>query len=185
MSKKVYNFAKSIIAFHDNDCNPDIQTNGELNILKKLLSSKYFEKLNNENKEIIFFDVGAHQGHYTKAILDIYKKEKFKIFCFDLSKKNLDKIQGFNCKSIKLFDVAISNKNGDSLYYQSRSSNGEGASTDSLFDMQQIGYVTDCAKKEIKTFTLDYFHKILNLKKINFSFYKLIKLIYNSFLQKF
>ena len=54
-SKSYYvtQIARRVSQLYDNDCNPDMQTNGELLLIKQIVSRR---------KNGVFFDIGANKG---------------------------------------------------------------------------------------------------------------------------
>jgi len=76
----------------------------------------------NLNQDSIVLDLGGHEGWFTEQINNKYKS---KIFCFEPIKKFASQIElkFLNFNNIKIFPLAVSNKNGkDIIYYNDNSS---------------------------------------------------------------
>ena len=165
--KVIYKISKFIVKVYDNDCNPDIYSNGELNLIKFLLHSNFFSNKKNSKftQKDYIFDVGANVGEYSKILQQYLVKadsDKKMIFSFEPSMDNINKIRKLKLKNVSLINCAVSDKNRFSSFFESKNRNN--SSGDSLYDMNTIGYSTNTKKRIIKTVTLDNF---CSKKKIN------------------
>ena len=142
--KIIYKISKIIVKVHDNDCNPYIYSNGELNLIKFLAHSNLFSNkktLSSRQKDYIF-DVGANVGEYSKILQQYLVRtdsEKKIIFSFEPSMDNINKIRKLKLKNVSLINCAVSNKNGSTSFFKSKNRNN--SACDSLFDMNAIGYL--------------------------------------------
>jgi len=72
--------------------------------------------LKNE-KKLIIFDIGCYRGVFTKVILKLLTKKKYKFYLFDINKNVKKYIANLlKLKNIYYHEVAISNKNGKANY---------------------------------------------------------------------
>jgi FkbM family methyltransferase len=150
--------------------------NGEINLIKFLASTNLFVKKSNSIKskqKEYFFDLGANFGKYCQILqnyfidmqIDIYRERE--IIAFDPSPDNINRIKKINLKNVRLVNCAISSKCGNQPFFESKDRLHSG--TDSLFDMNSIGYYSKNFKKVMrKTLTLDYFCSKNKIKHIRF-----------------
>tara|TARA_B100000900_G_C20518388_1_gene691082 strand:+ start:185 stop:1036 length:852 start_codon:yes stop_codon:yes gene_type:complete len=169
--KVTYKISKIIVSAYDNDCNTDIYTNGELNLIKFLAHSNLFsnkKSLSSTQKDYIF-DVGANVGEYSKILqqhLVEIDSDKKMIFSFEPSMDNINKIRKLKLKNVSLINCAVSDKNGSTSFFKSKNRNNSAG--DSLFDMNAIGYSANTKKRIIKTVTLDNFCSKRKINHIKF-----------------
>jgi hypothetical protein len=83
-SKSYYltQIARRVVQIYDNDCNPDMQTNGELLLIKQIVARR-----NNG----VFFDVGANKGDWCAEILG--QGFKGKLIAIDPLQSNIARIK--------------------------------------------------------------------------------------------
>lgn len=98
-SKFLYRFSKKIIDYHRNENNCEIETNGELDFIKK----------NKKNFKTVF-DVGANIGEWTALVSDIMPESR--IYSFEPSKHTFEILskQNFNNK-VSLHNIGLGEKN--------------------------------------------------------------------------
>jgi FkbM family methyltransferase len=83
------------------------------NVIDKLFHQKRIKLYLIKKKINIFFDVGSHLGNYTDLILSINHNCRFFMFEPQITIFNKIKKKYSKKKNIKIFNYAISNKNGD------------------------------------------------------------------------
>lgn len=153
-SPNVYQLCKKIIEKHDNNMNVDIETNGELNIIK------FLSNLSSVN---VVFDIGANVGKYSQFLLQYLPKAT--IFAFDPVEENINELKKNTSGRINYITSAVSNVDGQSEFYiEQRKNSGHS----SLYDMNTIGYVTESKKVIVKVQKLDSFVQSNNIQQIDF-----------------
>jgi len=87
-------------------------------------------------------------------------------FVFDPSPDNIKKIKNLGLSGLVITEAAVSDIDGFLDFYENadRSSSG----TDSLFNMNTIGYETKLNVRKVEVVTLDAFCKKNNVKEISF-----------------
>ena len=155
-------FARLICMYRANDRNHHISKNGELNLIKFLAQSDLFflsKQSFTKQKKDYFFDVGANVGDYSKFLHYYFINKSAatdrEIFAFEPSLDNMKKIKKHKLNNINLINCAVSNKNSKMPFFKNKNRLSSG--TDSLFDMNTIGYESKYKKKYVKTITLDDF----------------------------
>lgn len=161
--ENVVKLCRVIVKKHDNDGNPDINKNGELNLL--LFLSKNYNNLFVAPK-VIFFDVGANIGSYTNLLHNKFHSRGGVIYSFDPSLDNIHSIKNLNLPGLKIIESAISDFDGSADFYENTDRGSSG--TDSLFNMNNIGYMTNSTKRTVKVSKLDTFCSENNIEKISF-----------------
>lgn len=152
--KILWRFSRVIVMRYDNDCNDDMYKNGETNLIKFLASTNLFSKRSNSiqfKQKEYFFDVGANLGKYSEILQHYFidkanRQREREIVAFDPSLDNINKIKKINLKNIRLVNCAVSSKNGSKPFFESKDRLHSG--TDSLFDMNSIGYYSKNFKKK-------------------------------------
>ncbi|TSA58512.1 MAG: FkbM family methyltransferase [Methylophilaceae bacterium] len=148
-SKWVVKLARCVVRNHDNDCNADMQVNGELLVLRRLLSSP-------RTKYPVVVDVGANVGEWSAAAAGLLGSRGGRLVAIDPIKYNLDnvrkKLEALHFNNFSLAQVAISDTHGTSSFYCAKTP--EEGTTDSLFNMALIGYATDSIQVEVRKDTL-------------------------------
>lgn len=123
---------RQIVKEYDNDCNCNIEKNGESLVLKNVA------KFSNKNSLII--DIGCNTGNWSKTLSKYFALGN--ILCIDINIKNIEaakkKLKGI--KNLKFFYLrkAISDRNGAIKFFQNCNFND--SPLDSLFDQNKIGY---------------------------------------------
>jgi FkbM family methyltransferase len=152
-----------IVRKYDNDVNSEIDKNGELNLLKFL--AKNFDNLFAE-PNVIFFDVGANIGSYTNLLHNEFHSRGGAIYSFDPSLDNIRSIKKLSLPGLNIIESAVSDFDGSADFYENTERGSSG--TDSLFDMNNIGYMTNSAKRSVKVLKLDTFCSENKIRKISF-----------------
>lgn len=98
-SELLYKFSKKITDYHRNENNCEIETNGELDFIKK--NKKDFKTI---------FDVGANIGEWTSLVSNIIPESR--IYSFEPSKHTFQILskQNFNNK-VSLHNIGLGEKN--------------------------------------------------------------------------
>ncbi len=87
-----------------------------------------------KEKKLIIFDIGCYRGIFTKTILNLLGRKRYKFYLFDINKnvKNyLKKI--LKLKNIYYNEVALSNKNGTANYNYNEFFESAGSSLSNVF----------------------------------------------------
>ena len=145
-----------------------------------LINSTYpnFEKdiirILKSEKKLVIFDIGCYRGVFTKTILKLLVKKKYKFYLFDINKNVKKYIANLlKLKNIYYNEVAISNKNGKANYNYNRFFEFSGSSLSSLVK-SDIKWVT--SRKMIS--------KILFLNSKGFIKYPVSTITIDKFLEK-
>jgi len=143
--------------------NPNINTNGEMFLLKKLRKD-----LVGKDQRLVIFDVGANVGEYSLLISKVFKDFNFELFAFEPSletykflSKNVSIVE-----SIHPVNKALGNEAGKMTLYGSKD-NDELAS---LFQRDVLVSMTDnkMTKEEIEVSTIDLFCQTNKINHIHF-----------------
>ena len=125
-------------------------------------------------KKLVIFDIGCYRGVFTKTILKLLIKKKYKFYLFDINKNVKKYIANLlKLKNIYYNEVAISNKNGKANYNYNRFFEFSGSSLSSLVK-NDIKWVT--SRKLIS--------KILFLNNKGFIKYPVSTITIDKFLEK-
>ena len=133
----------------------------------------------NVQKKIIIFDIGCYRGFFTKSILNLINKKKYKIYLFDVNKNVKKYIYDLKkLKNIYYNEVAISDKNGKANYNFNSFFESSGSSLSSMvkndnkwissrkFILKLLLQTTEDFKQyQVNTITID---KFLEINKIKF-----------------
>jgi len=153
-------FARRVVQVYDNDCNADMEKNGE-RMLQNLIAST-------SDGNSVFFDVGANVGDWSAALI----KGGYvgRLVAIDPLSKNLSKVRekltAHNYPNFDLCECAVSDRVENKKFFINTDPALSGH--DSLFDMRSIGYKEGVDCVEVKCTTLDELAKQLNISKINF-----------------
>ena len=137
-------------------------SNGEFKFLEFLV--------NNSNDEIVFFDGGGNIGEHTSKFLELSKNKKRggRVYTFepfkDAAKKlteNLSSKKFFNNKDYFLNEVALSDKEGEQVFYYDNNESFSGQN--SLINHYMLNDSID-----VKTTTIDNFCILNNINQIDF-----------------
>ena len=148
-----------------------------LNYTFHRLEPEIMEILKNE-KKLVIFDVGCFRGVFTKNILKLIDKKKFKFFLFDINKNTKKYISNLiSSKNINYNEIALSNKNGTAKYNYNSFFESSGSSLSSLYKNDNrwissrklilkilLQSTNDYINYSVPTLTLDTFVK---KKKLN------------------
>ena len=125
-------------------------------------------------KKLVIFDIGCYRAVFTKTILKLLLKKKYKFYLFDINKNVKKYIANLlKLKNIYYNEVAISNKNGKANYNYNRFFEFSGSSLSSLVK-SDIKWVT--SRKMIS--------KILFLNSKGFIKYPVSTITIDKFLEK-
>ena len=152
-----YKFAKIIVKYHDNDANPDMYRNGEYHLLSYLTKNQLLKTV---------FDVGANIGEYS-AIIASRKSKDGKIYAFDPRDSNVEVLRKkfHNTEKIFLIPKALSDYDGTIDFHQNDDPHESG--TDSVYDMNIIGYHPHTQKISVPCTTIDSFCENNHIEHIN------------------
>jgi FkbM family methyltransferase len=142
-----YKMSKLIIMKRDNDCNGDMLKNGEKRIVDFLIENNLLN---------VFFDVGANVGEYLSMVLE-HRGKPIDIYAFEPGPRNVDILRKrfSNMTNLTIIEKALSHTNGVSDFYQHV--DPQMAGSDSIHDMQKIGYDYATTKHSVESITLDKF----------------------------
>ena len=138
-------------------------------------------KILKNEKKLVIFDVGCFRGVFTKNILKLIDKKKFKFFLFDINKNTKKYISNLiSSKNINYNEIALSNKNGTAKYNYNSFFESSGSSLSSLYkdDNRWISSrkfilnillqsTNDYINYSVPTLTLDTFVKKKKIKLID------------------
>lgn len=151
-----------IVQAYDNDCNADIVNNGELKLIQALCEIS--------TEEDLFIDIGANKGDYSYLVFK--SGWQGEMLAIDPLQKNLDSVKSkiSNSPKLHLTCCALADFDGEGSFYTNRFDSQSG--TDSLYDMNQIGYLTESEVVNIPVKTLntlvEHFPPVLSKLKILF-----------------
>jgi len=135
---------------------------------------KEIVKLIKNQKKLVIFDVGCYRGIFSKTILSLIKKKKYKFYLFDINKKvkeylnNLLKLKNFTYN-----EIALCNKNGSANYNYNTFFESAGSS------------ISNLVKNDSKwNFSRKLLFKILFFKTKNFIKYKVPTITLDTFVKK-
>ena len=151
-----------------------------LNYFSHNLESKIVNLLKRE-KKLVIFDVGCFRGLFSKNILHLIKKRKFKFYLFDINKNTKKYISNLLLSKNFIFnEIALSNKNGTAEYNYNSFFESSGSSLSSLYKDDTkwvlsrklilkilLQSTKDYVKYKVPTSTLDTFIKKNNIKSID------------------
>ena len=134
-----------------------------------------------KEKKLIIFDIGCYRGIFTKTILNLLGRKRYKFYLFDINKKvkkyiyNLTKLE-----NIHYNEIALSNKNGIANYNYNRFFESAGSSLSNIVKsdtrwnfsrkliLKAFFFKTDSfVKYQVRTITLDSFIKKNKIKSID------------------
>jgi len=132
-------------------------------------------------KKLVIFDVGCFRGIFSKNILHLIKKKKFKFYLFDINKNTKKYISDLLLsRHFRYHEIALSNKNGTAVYNYNSFFESSGSSLSTLYknDAKWIfsrkfilkilfQSTKDYIKYKVPTSKLDTFVKKNNIKLID------------------
>ena len=144
------------------------------------LEPKIMELLKAE-KKLVIFDVGCFRGVFTKKILSLIGRKKFKFFLFDINRNTRKYISNLLLsKNISYNEIALSNKNGTAKYNYNSFFESSGSSLSPLYrdDTKWVSSrkfilkilqqnTNDYMEYKVPTLTLDTFVKRKKIKSID------------------
>ena len=151
-----------------------------INYFSHNLEDKIVNLLKKE-KKLVIFDVGCFRGVFSRKILHLIKKRKFKFYLFDVNKNTKRYISDLLLsKHFKFNEVALSNKNGMAEFNYNSFFESSGSSLSTLFKDDTkwvfsrklilkilLQNTKDYIKYKVYTSTLDKFVKKNNIKSID------------------
>jgi FkbM family methyltransferase len=152
-----YKFAKIIVKYHDNDSNPDMYRNGEYHLLSYLTKNQLLKTV---------FDVGANIGEYS-AIIASCQQIDGRIYAFDPGDNNVEVLRKkfHSTEGFYIIPKALSDYNGTIDFHQNDDPSQSG--TDSVYDMNTIGYHPHTQKISVPCTTIDSFCENNHIEHIN------------------
>ena len=140
-----------------------------INYFSHNLEDKIVNLLKKE-KKLVIFDVGLFRGIFSRKILHLIKKRKFKFYLFDVNKNTKRYISDLLLsKHFKFNEVALSNKNGMTEFNYNSFFESSGSSLSTLFkdDTKQV-FSRKLILKILLQSTKDYIkYKVYTLHWIN------------------
>ena len=75
-------------------------------------------KILKNEKKLVIFDVGCYRGVFTKTMLNLVEKRKYKFYLFDINKNVKKYIASLlKLRNVYYNEIALSNKNGIANYH--------------------------------------------------------------------
>ena len=153
-------FARLVVQIRDNDCNPEIERNGESLIQAAIVSAS--------TSASIFIDVGANVGDWSASL--VRAGATGRIVCVDPLRRNLSalraKLDLLGKANYETVECALSDAQGEAEFFTAQDVLLSGH--DSLFDMRGIGYREGVDRTRVRTNTLDALAAELGLERIHF-----------------
>ena len=153
--------ARELVRVYDNDCNADMEKNGE-RFLQNFLTAK-------ASPTSVYVDVGANVGDWSEALV-LGGGRIGRLIAVDPSRKNLElvkeKLNRLNFNKFELCECALSDSIGQTQFYINKDPNLSGH--DSIFNMTVIGYQEGIECINVETSTLDELAKKLTISDIYF-----------------
>lgn len=153
-SELLYKFSRKITDYHRNENNCDIETNGELDFIKK-----------NRKKFKTIFDVGANVGEWTRLVSDIIPESQ--VHSFEPSKHTFQILlkQNFNNR-ISLNNIGLGEKNETKDFFIY----ADNSTLDSVFfrGINSKDFKQNTQTEKANFETLDSFCIKNNIKNISF-----------------
>ncbi len=154
-------FAREVVRVYDNDCNADMERNGERKLLNFLCSKG--------NKGSVFVDVGANVGDWSEALV-CTRGDIGRLIAVDPLMRNLNlvqkKLERKHFDRFELCECALSDTIGRTSFYINKDPALSGH--DSLFNMSDIGYKDGVECIDVETTTLDALSRKLSINNIYF-----------------
>jgi len=134
-----------------------------------------------DEKKLVIFDVGCFRGTFSRKILHLIKKRKFKFYLFDVNKNTKRYISDLLLsKHFRFNQVALSNKNGTAEFNYNSFFESSGSSLSPLYRDETkwvlsrklilkilLQSTKNFIKYKVSTSTLDTFVKKNNIKSID------------------
>ena len=152
----LYNFCKSYVEKHDGDCNGDMETNGEIRVMRKFLP-----------RGSVVFDVGAHTGEWTRHALSV--NSGLNVHCFEPSRENFASLcRNVTSPTVTLNPFGLSSERGERPLFVYRSAPG----LHSLYQRRGLedgwGLATPAETETVKLDTLEHYCEARRIGKIDF-----------------
>lgn len=156
LNRNVAEIARRIVRIFDNDCNSDIEINGESGLIKFITSIR---------TDGVFFDVGANKGDWSAKVISADFRGR--LVLVDPLQKNIDHLEErfkhLNMVICKRY--AVSDTDGEAVFYSNV--NDADSGTDSLYDMNEIGYETNLRQTRVSKIRLDELTQELAIERIH------------------
>ena len=155
-NKHLYNFCKSYVEKHDGDCNGDMETNGELRVMRQFLPCSS-----------VVFDIGAHVGEWTNRALEI--NPQLQIHCFEPGRDNFTKLAaGVQSGQVVCNPFGLSSRQGEQSFFIYRDAPG----LNSLYQRRGLedgwGLETTHETETVRLNTLENYCREKNIETIDF-----------------
>ncbi len=138
-------------------------------------------KILKNEKKLVIFDVGCYRGIFTKTMLNLVGKRKYKFYLFDINKNVKKYIANLlKLRNVYYNEIALSNKNGIANYHFNRFFESAGSSLSSIFKNDAKWNFSrklilkilfqgskDFIKYQVSTSTLDNFIKKNEIQSID------------------
>ena len=138
-------------------------------------------KILKNEKKLLIFDVGCYRGVFTKTMLNLVEKRKYKFYLFDINKNVKKYIASLlKLRNVYYNEIALSNKNGIANYYYNSFFESAGSSLSNIvkndakwnFSRKLIFKILfqsskDFIKYQVSTITLDNFIKKNEIQSID------------------
>ena len=138
-------------------------------------------KILKNQKKLVIFDVGCYRGIFTKTMLNLVKKRKYKFYLFDINKNVKKYIASLlKLRNVYYNEIALSNKNGIANYYYNSFFESAGSSLSNIvkndakwnFSRKLIFKILlqsskGFTKYQVSTITLDNFIKKNEIQSID------------------
>lgn len=152
----LYNFCKSYVEKHDGDCNGDMETNGELRVMRQFLPCSS-----------VVFDIGAHVGEWTNRALEI--NPQLQIHCFEPGRDNFTKLAaGVQSGQVVCNPFGLSSRQGEQSFFIYRDAPG----LNSLYQRRGLedgwGLETTHETETVRLNTLENYCREKNIETIDF-----------------
>ena len=138
-------------------------------------------KILKNEKKLVIFDIGCYRGVFTKTMLNLVGKRKYKFYLFDINKNVKKYIASLlKLRNVYYNEIALSNKNGITNYYYNSFFESAGSSLSSIvkndakwnFSRKLLFKILfqsskDFIKYQVSTITLDNFIKKNEIQSID------------------
>ena len=156
MNRHFYNFCRGYVEKHDGDCNGDMETNGELRVMRQYLPCSS-----------VVFDIGAHVGEWTNHALEI--NPQLHIHCFEPGKDNFTKLAAnVQSKQVVRNPFGLRSRRGEQSFFIYRDAPG----LNSLYQRRGLedgwGLETTHETETVRLDTLENYCREKNIEKIDF-----------------
>jgi len=134
------------------------ENSGEYDLLNKV--ARFYN-----GKKIIFFDVGANTGYYSKEVLEIFN-HSIDVYCFEPSAFTFQKLINNLGETVRTFQIALSNKMGEGTLHSDKDGSGMASLVDTTF-APPFG-ISAPIEEPVVIETLDHFCELHSVSTIHF-----------------